>query len=94
MNKMIQIPVVTVTSGYGMAPIIKDATELHLGFKCVKTVDEININDKLVSYNVYFDKVDTAHSSTIKQFVKDISNNLVIKYENCKFNMMAQYYDI
>jgi hypothetical protein len=90
---MIQIPVVTVTSGYGMAPIIKDATELHLGFKCVKTVDEIHINDKLMSYNVYFDKVDEIHSSTIKEFVKEISNKLTIKYENCKFNMMAQYYN-
>lgn len=90
---MIQIPVVTVTSGYGMAPIIKDATELHLGFKCVKTVDEIHITDKLMSYNVYFDKVDNIHSETIKEFVRKISNKLTIQYENCKFNMMAQYYD-
>jgi len=94
MTQMIHIPGVTVTSGYGMAPIIKDATELHLGFKCVKTVDEIHITDKVMSYNIYFEKVDTNHSHTIKEFVKNISNKLTIQYENCTFNLMAQYYNI
>jgi hypothetical protein len=90
---MIQIPVVTVTSGYAMESIIKDAVELHLGFKCVKTIDGIHINDKLISYNVYFDKVTDLHSDTIKEFVKNISNKLLITYENCTFNVMAQYYN-
>ena len=91
---MIQIPVVTVTSGYGMTSIIKDAIELHLGFKCVKTVDEIHINDKWMSYNVYFDKVEINYSDTIKEFVKNISTKLTIQYENCKFNVMAQNYNM
>ena len=91
---MIEIPVVTVTSCYGMSSVIKYAIELHLGFKCVKTVDEIHINDKLMSYNVYFDKSDIIHSDTIKQFVKNISTKLTIQYENCKFNVMAQNYNM
>lgn len=91
---MIHIPGVTITSGYSMDPIIKEAIELHLGFKCVKSIDGIHITDKRISYNIYFDKVDETHSDTIKQFVKDISNNLTIKYENCTFNLMAQYYNL
>jgi hypothetical protein len=90
---MIQIPGVTVTSGYAMDPIIKEAVEMHLGFKCVKTIDGIHINNKLISYNVYFDKVDEEHSLIIKEFVKQISNKLTIHYENCTFDLMAQYYN-
>ena len=90
---MIQIPVVTVTSGYAMETIIKEAVELHLGFKCVKTIDGIHINDKLISYNVYFDKVELKHSSVIKSFVTDISKKLIVKYENFTFNLIAQNYN-
>ena len=91
---MIQIPVVTFTAGYVPNEITKEAIEQHLGFKCVKSIDEIHISDKLMSYNVYFEKVGMNHSLTIKQFVKNISNKLTIKYENCTFNLMAQYYNI
>ena len=91
---MIQIPVVTVTSGYAMEHIIKDAIELYLGFKCVKTIDGIHINDKIISYNVYFEKVTDVNSDTVKEFVKQISNKLSISYENCKFDLMAQHYNL
>ena len=83
-------------SGYGRT--IKD-NSLEMKYqaftnKCVKTIDGIHINDKLISYNVYFDKVIDSHSVTIKEFVKQISNKLLITYENCTFNVMAQYYDL
>ena len=91
---MIQIPVVTVTSGYAMESIIKEAIELHLGFKCVKSIDGIHINDKLISYNVYFEKVNMNNSDAVKEFVKQISNKLCITYENCKFDVLAQYYNL
>ena len=90
---MIQIPVVTFTSGYVPNEITKEAIEQHLGFKCVKSIDSVYINKSLMSYNVYFDKVELKHSSVIKSFVTDISKKLIVKYENFTFNLIAQNYN-
>ena len=90
---MIQIPVVTFTSGYVPNEITKEAIEQHLGFKCVKSVDSVYINSNRMSYNVYFDKVEVKYSDTIKSFVTNISNKLIIKYEHFTFNLIAQNYN-
>ena len=71
---------------------IKDAIEAHIGAKCVKDIDSQYISDTLMTHYITFHK--TPLTDNIKEFIKDLSDCVTIKYKHHTFTAITNVYDV
>ena len=71
---------------------IKDAIEAHLNAKCVKDIDSQYISDTLMTHYITFKP--TPMTPELKEFIKELSECVTIKYKHHTFTAITNMYDV